>query len=98
MADDAPVDPVLAKRARISHWVKIGKRLGYGLFAYAVVAFIVGAIVGFNVPLVDSIVAALAIGSVALIPAIVFGYGVRAAEREERQQAASSTSDGRRSR
>lgn len=98
MTDDTPLDPVLAKRARISHWVKIGKRVGYGLFAYAVVAFVVGALAGFSEPLVDTIVAAMAIGSVALIPAIVFGYGVRAAEREERQQAASPTAEGRRPR
>lgn len=98
MTDDAPLDPVLAKRARISHWVKVGKRLGYGLFAYAVAAFVVGAVVGFSEPLVDTIVAALAVGSVALIPAIVFGYGVRAAEREERQQAAAPTPQSRRPR
>jgi hypothetical protein len=31
-----------------------------------------------------SIIVALLVGSVLLIPAIVFGYGIKAAEREER--------------
>lgn len=87
-------DPILAKRARITTLVKRGKRIGYGLFAYAVVGFVVGAVVGFSGPLVDTIVAALAIGSILLIPAIVFGYGVGAAIREERQQAAARADHG----
>ncbi len=82
------VDPVLAKRARIAGQVKIGKRVGYGLYAYAIAAFVVAAITRFTEPLVTSIVVALAIGSILLIPAIVFGYGVKAAEREERHAAA----------
>ena len=80
-------DEVLAHRARLARFVKIGKRYGYGLFAYAVVAFVVGAIVGFSDPLVTTIVAAMAIGSALLAPAIVFGFGIRAAEREEREEA-----------
>ncbi|HET8931083.1 MAG TPA: hypothetical protein VFN21_10540 [Acidimicrobiales bacterium] len=84
-ADD---DEVLAHRARLARFVKIGKRVGYGLFAYAVVVFVVGAIVGFAAWIVNSIVAAMLIGSVLLAPAIVFGYGIRAAERDEREQAA----------
>ncbi len=82
-------DPdVLAKRAQIAKWVKFGKRYGYAFFGYAMIAFIVGAIVGFTTLLVDSIVVAIAIGSVLLIPAIVFGYGIKSAEREDRDLAA----------
>ena len=81
----APVDPVLAKRARIAAWVKLGKRVGYGLFAYAVVVFFVALFAtGFGGFYGASIIVALLVGSVVLIPSIVFGYGVRAAEREER--------------
>ncbi len=83
------VDPeTAARRVRIRRLVQLGKRIGYGLFLYAVGAFVVGAIAGFSVPLVDSIVAAMLVGSIALIPAIVFGYGLRAAERDDRQRAA----------
>jgi hypothetical protein len=84
---DPTDDEVLAHRARLAAYVKIGKRVGYGLFAYAVVAFVFGAILGFAGWLVDTIVAAMLIGSILLAPAIVFGYGIRAAEREERGEA-----------
>lgn len=91
-------EDTLARRARIGRLVKFGKRYGYGLFVYAVVAFVVGAIIGFSVPLVDSIVVAMLVGSVLLIPAIVFGYGLRAAERDDRERAAelARRPDGRR--
>jgi hypothetical protein len=77
-------DPVLARRARISRAVQVGKRVGYGLFAVAVVLFFVGLATGYEPWLTTTIVASLLVGSVVLAPAIVFGYGVRAAEREER--------------
>lgn len=93
---DVPVvalaDPeTLARRERIGRLVHFGKRYGYGLFAYAVAAFVVGAIAGFSVPLVDSIVVAMLVGSILLIPAIVFGYGLRAAERDDRERAAEAS-------
>lgn len=81
-------DPVLAKRARIQARVDLGKRVGYGLYAAAVLGFVAGAIRGFSDFLVTAIVAAMTVGAVLLIPAIVFGYGVKAAERDEREQAA----------
>lgn len=79
-------DPVLVRRARIAELARLGKRVGYLLFAYAVVAFVVGYEVGFRVWLVDTIVAAMVIGSILLVPAIVFAYGVKAANREDAQQ------------
>jgi hypothetical protein len=50
------------------------------------VLFFVGLATGFDGGIATAIVAALLVGGAALIPAIVFGYGVRAAEREEREQ------------
>ena len=41
-------DPVLAKRARIAHWVSLGQRVGYGLFGLACIAFVAGFVVGFE--------------------------------------------------
>ena len=35
-------DAVLAKRARITELVQVGKRVGYGLFLLAIVLFFVG--------------------------------------------------------
>lgn len=78
-------DPVLARRRRIARGVRLGKRAGYGVLAYAVVAFFVGYGVGFSGWLVTTIVVALAISCVVLAPAIVMGYGVRAADREDRE-------------
>ena len=85
-ASPASPDPVLARRERIARWVAIGQRVGYSLLAFAVVAFVVGYGIGFNGPLVATIVVALVVSSVVLVPAIIFGYGVRAAEREEREE------------
>jgi hypothetical protein len=77
-------DPVLARRERIRRLVSAGQRIGYSLFAIAVVAFVIGFVVGFEPWVVTLVVAALIVGSIVLAPAIVFGYGVRAAERDER--------------
>ena len=79
-------DAVLAKRARIAQLVSLGQRVGYGLFLVAVVAFTVGLVTEFSDSLVTVIVAALVVGSLVLAPAIVFGYAVKAAERDDREQ------------
>jgi uncharacterized membrane protein YccC len=78
-------DPVLERRARIARLVAAGKRIGYGLFAVAVVLFAVGLGGGYTSAITTAIVACLLVGSAVLAPAIVFGYGVRAAEREDRR-------------
>lgn len=77
-------DPVRRRRARIAQLTRAGKRIGYGLFLVAIVAFVAGALADFPTPLVTTVIASLVVGSVLLAPAIVFGYGVRAAEREDR--------------
>jgi hypothetical protein len=79
-------DPVLERRRRIARLVQLGKRLGYGLFLVAVVLFFAGLAAGFTDLVATVIVACLLVGSVVLAPAIVFGYAVRAAEREDREQ------------
>ena len=78
-------DPALAKRARIAHWVSLGQRVGYGLFGLACVAFVAGFVIGFEDWLTTSIIVALVVGSLVLAPAIVFGYGVKAADRADRE-------------
>jgi hypothetical protein len=79
-------DPVRAKRARIARAVELAQRVGYGAFAVAMVAFVVGFAVGFDGVFVTVVVTALLIGSAVLAPAIVLGYAVKAAEREDREQ------------
>lgn len=78
-------DAVLAKRARITELVQIGKRVGYGLFLLAIVLFFVGFFTTFKSWMVTVTVASLVIGSIILAPAIVFGYGVKAAIRDDRE-------------
>ena len=78
-------DPVLERRIRIAKVVKLGKRVGYSLFAIAIVLFAIGMIGSFNDGLTGAITAALVIGSLVLAPAIVFGYAVRSAHREDHE-------------
>ena len=85
MSQPPEVDPVLAKRARIAKLVELGKRVGYGLFLVAIVAFVVGFVAGFDGITGGIIVWSIVVGSIVLAPAIVFGYGVKAAERDDRQ-------------
>ena len=78
-------DPVRERRARIARLSKAGKRIGYSLFLLAIVAFVAGVLTDFPGPLVTLVILCLVVGSVVLAPAIVFAYGVRAAEREDRE-------------
>jgi hypothetical protein len=77
-------DPVVVRRRRIAGVVRTGKRIGYGLFGVSIALFVVGFVTRYSGPLVAVIVASLVVGSLVLAPAIVFGYAVRAAEREDR--------------
>lgn len=86
MTDSAPDDPVLVRRARIAHLVELGQRLGYGLFGLAIVGFVAGFASGFDGWVRTTVVGALVVGSLVLAPAIVFGYAVKAAERDDRQR------------
>lgn len=87
-------DPVLERRRRIARLVEVGQRIGYGLFALAIVLFVVGIAAGFTDALTGVIIASMLVGSVVLAPAIVFGYAVKAAEREERLARGSSDPPG----
>lgn len=77
-------DPVMVNRRRIGALVKIGKRVGYTALLIAIVVFFVGLATNFPTWTVDVIVIALIVSIVVLPAPIVFGYGIRAAEREER--------------
>ena len=79
-------DPVLERRRRIAWLVQLGQRTGYGLFGLAMVLFVVGLVAGFGGAVTTGIVLAIVIGSIVLAPAIVFGYAVKAAERDDREQ------------
>jgi len=79
-------DPVRARRSRIARLVVLGKRCGYSLFGIAVALFVAGFFDDFGPPIGPSIVASLVVGSLVLAPAIVFGYAVRAGERDDHER------------
>lgn len=85
-APDRPDDPILVRRRRIARLAELGQRTGYLLFAAAVVLFVAGFVTDFPRWLVNAVIGLLVVGSVLLAPAIVFGYAVRAAEREDRER------------
>jgi hypothetical protein len=64
----------------------MGQRVGYTFLLVAIVAFVVGAVRGFTDPVVFVVTASLAATTLVLAPAIVFGYGVKAADREDRRE------------
>jgi hypothetical protein len=82
---DPVLDPVRARRQRIARINQAASRVGYLLFGVAIVVFAVGAAGRFTPTIVAIVVAGLAVGSILLVPTIIIGYGVRAAERDDRR-------------
>ena len=79
-----PSDPVRERRAVIARWTKRASRTGYACFGASIVAVFVGLAVDFT-PLVGRIATGgLIVGSILLAPAIVLGYAIKAAEKEDR--------------
>jgi hypothetical protein len=80
-----PVDPVLARRRKLGRQVSVAQRVGYGLFGLFCVLVAVGFPTGFPPWLTTTAMVAFAAGSILLAPAIVLGYAVKAADREDRE-------------
>ena len=80
------VDPVRAKRQKVAKWTLLANRIGYLFFAVAIVAFVLAFALGFNGTMSALIITSLVIGSILLAPAIVLGYAVKAAERDDRER------------
>jgi hypothetical protein len=78
-------DPVRVRRQQVARWTRLANRLGYLCFGIAILTFIVGFIVSFNGTVSAIVVASMIVGSVLLAPAIVLGYAVKAAERDDRE-------------
>ena len=76
-------DPILARRAQFGAAADMGKRLGYSLFGIAMVAFFVGIFTNFNDVWGWIVIGSLIAGSVFLLPAIIIGYAVKAAYRDD---------------
>ena len=76
-------DPVRVRRAMIALWTKRANRVGYLLFAAAIALFIVAFTGDFNDTMVTFITICMVLGSILLAPAIVLGYAVKAAEKDD---------------
>ena len=64
----------------------MANRLGYLCFGIAIATFVVGFIVSFNSAVSTIVIGSMIVGSVLLAPAIVLGYAVKAAERDDRER------------
>lgn len=82
--DSTETDPVLLRRGQVALWSARAKRFGYLAVCVAMVVFVIGFIIDFNPVVTTIIVACLVASALLLIPALIFGYGVKAAEQEER--------------
>ena len=80
---NTPVDAVRARRAMVAKWNAIATKVGYALFAVAIVMFFVALATDFSSGKVTIITTSMIIGSVLLAPAIVVGYAVKAAEKDD---------------
>jgi hypothetical protein len=79
-------DPVRARRQQVARWSLLANRVGYLCYGLAIAVFIIGFAVGFTPAVVTIVVAALIVGSALLLPSIILGYAVKAAEREDRER------------
>lgn len=80
-------DDVAERRARIKRYAGLAKRIGYLCLLGAVVAFAVALVTGLAGWAVTTTVALLVAACVILPAPIVIGYGIRAADREDREAA-----------
>lgn len=83
---EADHDPVRVRRAKIARWTLLANRIGYLLFAVAIALFVMAFAFGFKGPIVTAITVCMVVGSILLAPAIVLGYAVKAAERDDRDR------------
>ena len=76
-------DPVRSRRQKISRINDAANRLGYLLWAIAMVCFITAFFIGFKGILVTMVTICIIAGSFLLAPSIIIGYAVKAAERDD---------------
>jgi hypothetical protein len=79
-------DPIRARRAKVARWSLLANRIGYLFLAVAVAVFIIGFALGFTPAVVAIVVATLLAACALLLPSIILGYAVKAAEREDRER------------
>jgi hypothetical protein len=80
------VDPILEQRAKVRRIADMAKRIGYVLFLASMVLFFVGLATDLASGVIAAATVCLIAGCVVLAPAILLGYAVRGAERDDRER------------
>jgi len=83
---EATDDPIRRRRAVVARWTSIATRTGYVLLLAAVVIFFIALAVGFSGVMATLVLVPLLVSFALLAPAIVIGYAVKAAERDDRER------------
>jgi hypothetical protein len=80
------MDEVRATRRRVAKQAKRAKRIGYLFFLAAVALVVVGLAGDLSTGITTAATACLILGSIFLAPAVIVGYAVNAAERDDREK------------
>ena len=80
------MDPILAQRERVRRIANAAKRTGYMLFLASIVLFFVALAADLPAALITAAAVSLIAGCVVLAPAILLGYAIRGAEREDAER------------
>jgi membrane protein YdbS with pleckstrin-like domain len=83
---DPGIDPVRARRKQVARWTLLANRIGYLVLALAVALFVIAFAVGFSSTMATLVVIAMIVSFVLLVPSIILGYAVKAAERDDRER------------
>jgi hypothetical protein len=79
-------DPIRRRRARVARWTALASRTGYLLLVVSIVLFFVALAAGFSGVMATLVLVPLLVSFALLAPAIVIGYAVKAAERDDRER------------
>lgn len=79
-------DPILEQRERVRRLANTAKRVGYVLFLVSMVLFFVALATDLPESLVTGATVTLIGGCIVLAPAILLGYAVKGAERDEAER------------
>ena len=83
-------DPVIQRRALIEKWSLLGKKVGYALVGVSCIGFAWGVISGWTKFNTTLVIASLGMACLIMPLALVYAFGVRATNREERKEAAAA--------
>jgi hypothetical protein len=78
-------DPVRVRRAQIARWTLLVNRVGYLLLALSVALFVIAFAIGFSSTMATLVVVSMVVSFVFLVPSIILGYAVKAADRDDLQ-------------